>query len=229
MKNSAGFQFLGHLLIWGVFLAIFGIFGFVSPASALTLDEIIEKVEKRYSGQGFSAQFFQVSTLKAMQISETASGKLFVKRPGKMRWEYETPDKQTIITDGKTLWIHRPDDNQVMVGRAPSFFGDGKGAGFLSDINRVRQNFEITLEAKSAESNYVLKLVPNKQSLDISSIYLAILPSTFDAVQVITYNQYEDETRITLTRYAHNQDLPDNLFSLQIPEGADVVNIDQYY
>ncbi len=108
-------------------------------ASALTLDEIIGRVEKRYMDSGFSVQFVQVSTLKAMNIEDTATGRLFVKHPGMMRWEYEKPDKQTIITDGTKLWIHRPDDNQVMIGKAPSFFGDGKGAGFLSDIKRVQQ------------------------------------------------------------------------------------------
>ena len=50
-----------------------------------------------------------------------------------------------------------------MLGRAPAFFGDGKGAGFLSDIDRVRDNFEITLEPESKESNYILKLVPDKK------------------------------------------------------------------
>lgn len=227
MRHSVKIQSLGRGVIWCVFLALFGITGFLSSAFALTLDEIIENVEKRYGGDGFSALFFQVSTLKAMQVSESASGKLYVKRPGKMRWEYEAPDKQTIITDGKTLWIYRPEDNQVMVGRAPTFFGDGKGAGFLSDINRVRENFEITLQPKSAASNYILKLVPNKKNLDISSIYLAILPSTFNVVQVITYNQYEDETRITLTQFEHQEELADALFSFQVPEGADVVKIDE--
>ena len=110
--------------------------------SGLSLDEILKRLESRYSAPGFSARFFQTSTLKAMDITETASGTMVVKRPGMMHWVYEKPDKQVIVTDGKKLWIYRPADNQVTVGSAPSFFGDGKGASFLSNIQSVRKTFQ---------------------------------------------------------------------------------------
>ena len=75
-----------------------------------------------------------------------ASGKVYIKYPGMMRWEYEKPDRQIIITDADKLWIYRPEDNQVMTGKAPTFFRDGKGASFLSDIRLIRQKFDISLE-----------------------------------------------------------------------------------
>jgi outer membrane lipoprotein carrier protein len=194
---------------------------------ATTLDDILDGLETRYSGPGFSAKFFQISTLKAMQIKETASGRLFVKRPGKMRWEYDSPERQVIITDGKKLWIYRPDDNQVMIGKAPAFFGDGKGAGFLSNIRQIRQNFELSLQAESQESNFILQLIPKEKTYDISTVYLSIVPQTFDVVQVITLNEYDDETQIDLHDITYNQNQPDSLFTLQIPKDADVVQIDE--
>ncbi|UCH20245.1 MAG: outer membrane lipoprotein carrier protein LolA, partial [Deltaproteobacteria bacterium] len=104
------------------------------PEPQLALNEIISKVEKIYDVPGFTAHFVQESTIKAMEITDAASGKIFVKRPGMMRWVYEKPYKQIIITNGQKLWIYKPEDNQVMLGKAPSFFGDGKGAGFLADM-----------------------------------------------------------------------------------------------
>jgi outer membrane lipoprotein carrier protein len=86
----------------------------------LSLDKIIEGVEKIYDVPGFSAQFVQESTIKAMDLTDVASGKIFVKRPGMMRWVYEKPYKQIIITNGKKLWIYKPEDNQVMLGKAPA-------------------------------------------------------------------------------------------------------------
>ncbi|MCK4467734.1 MAG: outer membrane lipoprotein carrier protein LolA, partial [Desulfobacterales bacterium] len=85
----------------------------------LSLDEIMDRIENRYAAKGFSANFSQESTIKAMDITDTASGNLFVMAPGMMRWEYEKPDQQLIITDGKRLWVYRQDDNQVMVGTSP--------------------------------------------------------------------------------------------------------------
>ncbi|MEA3427914.1 MAG: outer membrane lipoprotein carrier protein LolA, partial [Thermodesulfobacteriota bacterium] len=164
----------------------------------LLLNEIMDKIENRYAAKGFSANFSQESTIKAMDITDTASGNLFVKAPGMMRWEYKKPDQQLIITDGKRLWIYRQDDNQVMVGISPYFFGNGKGSGFLSDMKIVREKFNIALDDKSSDKYYVLKLTPKEKAFDISLIYLSISINTFDIVQITTYNSYNDETKIYL-------------------------------
>jgi outer membrane lipoprotein carrier protein len=195
-------------------------------SAGLTLDDILKRLENRYSAPGFSARFFQTSTLKAMDITETASGTMVVKRPGMMRWVYEKPDKQVIVTDGKQLWIHRPADNQVTVGNAPSFFGDGKGASFLSNIQSVRKTFHVTLEKMNASQEYILKLVPMDKSYDLSSVQLAVSNDTFDIVEVVTYNSYEDETRIELSNVQFEQNLDDAQFKFAIPQGAEVVRMD---
>ena len=196
----------------------------------LTVDQILEQVENKYTNSKFSADFIQKSTIKAMDIADMASGKVFIKYPGMMRWEYHKPDKQIIITDADKLWIYRPEDNQVMTGKAPTFFGDGKGASFLSDIRLIRQKFEISLgDAGKKESDmfYHLKLVPNEKTLDISTIRLLVSRQTFNVLQVITQNSYGDETRIDLINSAFGVNLDDSLFSLDVPEGTDVLQIDE--
>ena len=214
-----------------LYLMIFtwGMLSIVSPSasSSLSLDSILHQVEKRYDINDFSVRFFQTSTLKAMEIQETASGKLQVKRPGMMRWDYEKPDKQIIVSDGTQLWVYRPEDNQVLVGRAPSFFGEGKGAGFLSDIKSVRKNFSITLENQEGEKSYRLKLIPKNQTPDLSRIFLKVSPDTFEVMEVITYNLYDDETRIELTDYSYDRNLGDDIFRFKIPDGTDVIEMDQ--
>ena len=191
------------------------------------MDEIIERVEKRYVGTGFSARFNQASTLKEMAITDTASGKIFVKHPGLMRWEYEKPDRQIFITDSKTLWIYRPEDNQVMVGKAPAYFGGGKGASFLADMKQIRENFIIQHEQIDTDQHYVLTLRPMAKKMDLSVIYLSILKNTFEVVQIVTYNSYGDETRIVLSNLVYNQTFDNSFFKFKIPDGTDVLKLDQ--
>jgi outer membrane lipoprotein carrier protein len=190
------------------------------------LDKIMEEVEKRYAGAGFTARFDQQSTLKAMEITDTAFGKVFIKRPGMMRWEYEAPEKQVIITDSTTLWIYRPMDNQVMTGDAPSYFKDGKGASFLSNMKIIRQNFDVTPE-ETDEFYYVVKLVPKEKKYDISAIYLSISKATFDVARIVTYNSYGDETFIEMSDFQFNQNLEDSLFHFTVPEGADILQLEE--
>lgn len=195
--------------------------------SDLTLDQILDRVEQRYTGKGFKADFVQESTLKAMDITDVASGKVFVRYPGMMRWEYEKPEKQVIITDGHKLWIHRPEDNQVMTGNAPVFFRDGKGASFLSDIKLIRQKFKITLESSKNDTFYELKLLPLEKTFDVSDIRLSVTKTTFTVNRVVTLNSYEDENRIEFINHQFSVALDDSLFSFEIPKGADVLQIDE--
>ena len=219
---------LGVLML--VFLSGLQDLGAAAESSNLTVDHILDRVEKKYANSKFSADFIQKSTIKAMEITDLATGKVYIKYPGMMRWEYEKPERQVIITDADKLWIYRPDDNQVMTGNAPAFFKDGKGASFLSDIRLIRKKFDISLEQGKPEQSdlfYHLKLIPIEKTMDISTIRLLISQKTFNVLQVTTLNFYGDENRIDLINSAFDVNLDDSLFSFKIPEGVDVLQIDE--
>jgi len=150
-----------------------------------------------------------------------------VRYPGKMRWEYEKPENQIIITDGFKLWIYRPADNQVMTGSAPAFFSDGKGASFLSDITLVRKKFHISLGESKDGFFYELELKPLEKTLDVTDIRLSVTKNTFTVIRVITYNSYGDENRIEFLNHKFKADLKDSLFSFEAPEGTDVLKLDE--
>ena len=234
MKSATGiFALCSASLIGVLMLVLLGGLQDLSAATEsanLTVDHILDRVEKKYANSKFSANFIQKSTIKAMDIADLASGKVYIKYPGMMRWEYEKPDRQIIITDADKLWIYRPEDNQVMTGKAPTFFRDGKGASFLSDIQLIRQKFDISLEQdQQGQSDlfYYLKLIPLEKTLDISAIRLTVSKQTFNVLQVITLNFYGDETRIDLINFTFSADLEDSLFSFKIPEDADVLQLDE--
>lgn len=203
-----------------IFLSVLAWF---AGAEAASLDAIVERVEKRYAGPGFSARFDQKSTLKAMDITDTASGKVFIKRPRLMRWEYEVPEKQIILTDGDELWVYRPEDNQVLTGKTPEYFGDGKGASFLSDIRLVRKTFNVALQRDNA-GYHVLKLLPKQKKYDINYVLLYISKRTYDIAKIITYNTYGDENLIEMSNFQFRE--PDgSVFNFRIPKGTDILKI----
>jgi len=198
--------------------------------SNLSVDQILDRVENKYSNTEFSADFIQKSFLKAMDIIDQASGKVYIKYPGKMRWEYEKPDRQIFVTDGEKLWVYRPTDNQVQVGKAPSFFKSGKGASFLSDIRLIREKFDISMKKGNQDENdpfFYLKLIPREKTLDIAEILLMVSKQSWDVAQIVTVDLYGDENRIDLLNFAFGVKLDDSLFSFEIPEGADVLQIDE--
>jgi outer membrane lipoprotein carrier protein len=199
--------------------------GPTDKALSQALDVLLDKVEKRYAGPGFRADFDQQSTITAMEVTDSAAGRLFIKRPGKMRWEYALPETQIIISDGNDLWIYRPEDNQVMLGKAPSFFADGKGAGFLADLKTLRREFSVAMEKTQDESFYVLKLVPKKKTPDLTEIFLSISRVNHTIDRIVTRNAYGDETVIKIENYLFHQNLEDHLFVFKVPDGADVLQL----
>ncbi|MDO9265166.1 MAG: outer membrane lipoprotein chaperone LolA [Desulfosalsimonadaceae bacterium] len=196
------------------------------PSSAGLREDIIKNLEKRYNTADFSARFSQESALKALDIKDTASGKVWFKHPGMMQWEYEQPEKYAIISDGKTLWIFRPEDNQVVIGDAMTYFGNGKGASFLSNFNLVQDTYTVSVAAPANPDQYTLKLVPRQKQLDLSAIFLNIDKASFEIKSVVTLNEYGDETRIEFRDLVF-EPLDASLFNFQIPAGAEVLKMDE--
>ncbi len=231
MRYERTILFIVALLMWQITVAVSAnVLKAAEPpeeTTPLALDEILNRIEKRYSGAGFTADFYQESTLKEMDITDRASGKIVVKHPGKMRWEYEKPEKQLIITDSEKLWIYRPEDNQVMIGEAPAYFGGGKGVNFLSDMKSVRKNFSIRLQLIDPDQYYILKLEPVQKKVDITEIFLSVSMKTFDIEKIVSYNSYGDRTQIYLSRLDFERVVDDSLFSFSIPKGTDVLQLDR--
>jgi outer membrane lipoprotein carrier protein len=189
-------------------------------------EEILAKLEVRYNAADFTADFAQESTLKALDITDTAAGKVWFKHPGMMRWEYERPEKYAIISDGINLWIYRPEDNQVVIGDAMAYFSNGKGASFLSNFKLVQDAYMVSVAEPAKEDQYTLKLVPKQKQMDLSAIFLNIEKNSFDIKSVLTLNDYGDETRIDFSD-AIFEDLDASLFNFRIPPGADILKLDE--
>ena len=193
-------------------------------STSAILDQFLDGLEKRYSKKEFIADFSQVSKLKVLEIDETASGKALFSHPGKMKWEYLEPQQHQMITNGKTLWIYRPDQNQVIIGDAGNFFKEGSGGAFLSDISIVREKYIIKIKENS-ESFFSLKLIPKRKTPEIQSILIIVSKQTYNIQKIITSNIYED----TIELGFHNiefKNIDDSVFEFIIPENTSVIDID---
>ncbi len=218
-------SFLVSLFIFLVF-TIFSLTFLINPAfcNDMIKEDILTALELKYRGKSFKADFEQVSKLAALDITEKASGTSFFSHPGKMRWQYLSPQFHEIITNGKSLWIYRPEENQVMVGDASHFFKSGAGGAFLSDISLIRKKFTITV--KKVNSDYAeLNLSVKEKRGDISSIVIRILQKNSEIERVVTYNPYNDTTRLEFKNIRFGNIDPET-FEFQIPDKADIIEMD---
>ena len=101
------FPFLGSLL--SVFLA----FCCLPPSqlSAESPSDGLQQLEKKYQGARTLAATFLERYSENGRPVRMEAGKAYFLRPGKMRWEYEKPEKSLFLVDGKYVWFYVPDDH----------------------------------------------------------------------------------------------------------------------
>jgi len=192
-----------------------------SDRNNIVLEKLLNRIEKKYSNRDFSVDFTQISNLKAINVTDKAYGKAFFRYPGRMRWKYQFPEKNEIITDGDNLWIYRPGENQVVKGKSKNFFITGSGGAFLSDISMMRKFYRLSIE-KSDNSFIDLLMIPKKKMPDVASIHIRILRGNYEINRIITSNIYGDTTELEFSNIKFKK-LDDSLFKFIIPAGTDII------
>jgi outer membrane lipoprotein carrier protein len=162
-----------------------------------------------------------------MGMVDTARGHLYFGRPGMMRWHYKMPEEYLIITDGDTVWIYRPEENQVMLGRAVDYFGSEKGADFFTKPGELSREFILKLAPKEVQekAHYVLKLVPRTERPNLAELYLFVSKDTFQIVKSVTCDAFGDRTTMRFDGYRFDRGLNSSLFVFEIPKGAEVLQL----
>jgi outer membrane lipoprotein carrier protein len=77
----------------------------------LDLSPAIQKFESTYHNARTLRAHFLESYSENGKIVRTEAGTAYFRRPGKMRWEYEQPEKNLFLVDGKNTWFYAPSDH----------------------------------------------------------------------------------------------------------------------
>ena len=101
-----------------------------TPAAELSPAQLTQSLQLKYDSiKDFSADFVHTYQGGVLRKQLTERGHVLIKKPGKMRWEYMTPEKKLFVSDGVKVYSYVPEDNQVIVGSVPE--GDQAGAPVL--------------------------------------------------------------------------------------------------
>src|SRR5204863_2411638 len=193
------------------------------PAQAQSLDEVVRDVETAYGRiTDLRAEFSQSSFNKSLNQTIPAKGTVYLKKGGKLRWEYTEPTAQEIVSDGKKLWVYTPTLNQANVGDAPAALA-GPAGSFLAGLGRLRAEFSVRFlnpaQPTDAEGNWVLDLEPKQPLPTLARLILSVDAKTWAVRKAVVYDQFENTVTMRLTKVAINSRLPDRLFTFVVPKG----------
>ncbi len=197
--------------------------------SALNYDEALEKLLDSFRNklENFRADVTEEVKLGDMSEPKLLRGTMTVKAPGKLLLEYTAPVKQSIISDGKTLWIYFKEQNQVVI----------------QDVSEVKSKdniiFQLPKYLEYLKEKYIGSLKEEEKHDEVEAVLLEFVPR----------DEGEDFTKITLwadkekwlplsstvfigdgnsitvkfSKIKTNELLEDSLFDFKVPEGAEKI------
>ncbi len=170
------------------------------------------------------AEFTEV--YRGSGMDRTESGTLWLKKPGKMRWEYRSPKDKLFVSDGKDAWFYVPDDGQARKTSAKKLEDIRSPLAFLLGKTKLEKELQGLSLAPDVEplqpGNVVLRGVPKALSDRVSEILVEVTPDHQIARIVI----HEVDGAVTEYRFGEMKEdvaIGDGQFHFKPPAGTETV------
>jgi outer membrane lipoprotein carrier protein len=197
-------------------------------AADLSAAEIAAALQRKYDAvKDFSADFTHVYQGGVLRKQLTERGRVLIKKPGKMRWEYKAPEEKLFVSDGVKIYSYLPLDKQVIVSSVPPEDQASTPTLFLAGKGSLTRDFVASLDALPAgmpAGTRALKLVPRASQRDYESLVLVIDPASYQIRGLITVDGQGGKSSFSFANLKENVGLPDTTFEFKIPRGVDVVS-----
>ncbi|MDI6790564.1 MAG: outer membrane lipoprotein carrier protein LolA [Thermodesulfobacteriota bacterium] len=197
-------------------------------AKPLTVDNIVARLQERYNTiKSIEADFEQETTLPSLNQRRLAEGRVYFKKPGCMRWDYLRPDKQEMVTDGKTLWIYIAAEKRAYRCDAQAYLQSQLTMDFFLGQGDFKKDFVIVMapEDKKARGKfYILTLLPRYTHPQVSEIKLWIKKDTFLIDSILSKDHFSNATLLHLKGQRINGPLDDHIFAFSPPKGTEVID-----
>jgi outer membrane lipoprotein carrier protein len=228
------------LALLGYFCVVLATLSSTSPEAKLLGD----KLEARYRGSHTLAATFLERYSENSRMVRSEAGVAYFRRPGKMRWEYESPEKNLFLVDGKTAWFYVPADHTVT--RAPAkqstdwrtplalLAGEMKLSRVCARVESTNAEEPDTpgntvlycpLRGEESNPNHAAAGAPDSQEDGPDqSVFLEIAPATGELARVLVREKGGVVVEFKFAAWRFDPPLPDSFFRFDVPPGVAIVN-----
>ncbi|HLW85853.1 MAG TPA: outer membrane lipoprotein chaperone LolA, partial [Candidatus Sulfotelmatobacter sp.] len=200
-----------------------------APAdSATDVKTLAAAIDQHYDHlHSLQAQFTEV--YRGSGIERTESGTLWLKKPGKMRWEYRSPREKLFVSDGKDAWFYVPGDRQARKTSARKLEDIRSPLAFLLGKTKLEKELQaLSLAPDIAPldpENVVLRGVPRALADRVAEVLLEIAPDK--RIARIVINEVDGSvTEYRLSEQRENEQISDSRFQFRPPAGTETIEGD---
>lgn len=214
----------------------------VLPLNAEAPSEYIKRFENTYRKAATLRANFLEEYLESGRVERVESGVAYFRRPGKMRWEYEAPEKNLFLIDGKTAWFYVPADHTVT--RMPAKdSGDWRTpfallAGKVK-VSRICNKVELEEKEQPADASLVVlscevrgaekrregeggETFPEGTAPDL--VQFELVRDTWELRKVVVHQRGGVQVKFEFKNWEFNPPVEEKKFHFAAPEGVAIVN-----
>jgi outer membrane lipoprotein carrier protein len=205
---------------------------------------MVGRFEARYrSARTLQATFLE-RYLESGRVVRTEAGTAYFRRPGKMRWEYESPEKDLFLVDGKTAWFYVPADHTVTRVPAKQSTDLRTPLALLAGemrVSRVCSSVEAAIGQKAEREDHVVLRCTLRAAKHQSggqganglgleddahqdAVLFEISPDTGELARLLIQQSGEVQIEFKFENWHMDPPLADSLFRFEPPLGVAIVN-----
>lgn len=188
--------------------------------------EVLVMVQAFYDGtKDLESKFTQTYWNPTYGESKTTSGKLKLKKPGKMVWDYADGQDADYYANGDTLWMVEHDTRQVIKTSVQGNSEINAALKFLFGGEQLTREFKVRYAAKDKverygdAEHYVLELKPKAENKHYKGLVLMVHATTGRVDSFVVYNTDDSTNYFKLKSIKTNVGINDKLFDFQLPSG----------
>jgi outer membrane lipoprotein carrier protein len=184
---------------------------------------VVAKVQKYYDNTRELHARFEQRIESPTRAPTLGAGDVWIKKPGKMRWDYQKPEKKLMVSDGSTLWVYEPEDEQAFKQELRSSTLPSQ-VSFLIGQGRLTEEFDASKQPGVAGPGEVaLKMVPKTGTAAYRYVVFVVDAASGQVKQTIIYGQDGTTNRLSFAGVEQNKGIDDGKFKFAPPAGTRIL------
>lgn len=192
------------------------------------VDRLVADIQAYYDRMDdYTADFVQSYTRVALSRTSESRGLLMLKKPGMMRWAYQSPAPKLWIADGKQLFVYDEEEGQVFIDRDFEMSKLSNSVSFLWGQGKLTDSFNVSLAKATMfgapAKAKALELIP-KQDATYARLILIVAPTGGEVTESILFETSGNKNHFRFTNAKLNTGLKVENFRFTPPPGVEVIH-----
>lgn len=193
--------------------------------------EVVKQLQARYEKtKDMQADFSQKTKIEGFERPVTSAGKVYIKKPGRLRWDYLDPATEQIYVNQDDVKVYVPEHKQVLIGKLTQMAASKAPLELLQGAAKLDESFEIEPtrgKDRGVGGTPLITLIPKAKEQEsnqsLQKIVVEVFPKTYF---IRTVSLHEISGNVAVFEFSNlkpNLGLGNEVFDLNAPSDVEVV------